>query len=70
MDPYFFYSGFSDRWYEKVLTEHGLKIESITPVGDYNSWLTVELARTFSTHSLFAKILLLPAFLFYLTRKK
>lgn len=70
MDPYFFYSGFSDRWYEKVLTEHGLKIESITPVGDYNIWLAVELARTFSTHSLFAKILLLPAFLFYLTRKK
>jgi SAM-dependent methyltransferase len=70
MDPYFFYSGFSDRWYEKVLTEHGLKIESITPVGDYNSWLAVELARTFSTHSLFAKILLLPAFLFYLSRKK
>ncbi|MCM0034281.1 MAG: class I SAM-dependent methyltransferase [Burkholderiaceae bacterium] len=69
-DPYFFYSGFSDRWYEKVLTEHGLKIESISPVGDYNSWLAVELARTLSTHSIFAKILLLPAFLFYSTRKK
>lgn len=70
MDPYFFYSGFSDRWYEKVLTEHGLKIESISPVGDYNSWLAVELARTLSTHSFFAKILLLPALLFYSTRKK
>lgn len=69
-DPYFFYSGFSDRWYERVLTEHGLKIESITPVGDYNSWLAVELARTLSTHSIFTKILLLPAFLFYSTRKR
>lgn len=70
MVPYFFYSGFSDRWYEKVLTEHGLKIESITPVGDYNSWLAVEIARTFSTHSGLAKIWLLPALFFYFTRKK
>ena len=46
MDPYFFYSGFSDRWYEKVLKENGLKIELLNAVGDYYSWLMLEMART------------------------
>ena len=30
MDPYFFYSGFSDRWYEKFLIAHGFEIKEIT----------------------------------------
>jgi SAM-dependent methyltransferase len=35
MDPYFFYSGFSDRWYEKFLNDNGFELESIEAVGDY-----------------------------------
>lgn len=35
MDPYFYTSGFSDRWYEHCLTKHGFEILSIEPVGDY-----------------------------------
>jgi len=70
MDPYFFYSGFSDRWYERFLPENGFVIEEIIPVGDYYSWLSVEMMRTFLSHSIIAKILLFPAFLYYFNKKK
>jgi SAM-dependent methyltransferase len=70
MDPYFFYSGFSNRWYEKVLTAHDLTIESLETVGDYYSWLAVEMARTAAAHSIVAKVLLAPAFLYYHTKPK
>ena len=69
-DPYFFYSGFSDRWFERILPENNLKISSIIPVGDYYSWLGVEIARTAMTHSIFAKIILLPSFIYYFSKKK
>lgn len=65
MDPFFYYSGFTDRWFESVLVESGMEIEKIEPVGDYYSWLAVEVARTISTHSIAAKIILFPAFLYY-----
>jgi SAM-dependent methyltransferase len=70
MDPYFFYTGFSDRWFERILKESGFVIETIEAVGDYHSWLSVEIARTARTQSLLAKILLLPAFLYYYNKKK
>ncbi len=70
MDPYYFYGGFADRWYEKFLNENGFKIESIVAVGDYYSWLMVEMARTAMSHSIFAKLALTPAFLYYYNKKK
>jgi len=70
MDPYFFYSGFSDRWYEKFLPENDFSILSIEPVGDYYSWLAVEMARAGVYHGLGAKALLLPAFLYFYMKKK
>lgn len=69
MDPYFFYSGFSDRWYEKILTDYGFKILSIEPVGDYYRWLGVEMVRTAMAHSFLAKIILFPSFLYYFSKK-
>jgi SAM-dependent methyltransferase len=69
MDPFFFYSGFSDRWYEKFLMDNGMDIEKIENVGDYYSWLSVEMARTAANNSLIAKILLLPAFIYYINKK-
>lgn len=63
MDPYFFYSGFSDRWYEKFLPENGFDTVSISPVGDYYSWLSVEMARAALANSFFAKLALASAFL-------
>ncbi len=70
MDPYFFYSGFSDRWYEKFLQDNGFEIKVISPVGDYYSWLSVEMARTGLTHSIVAKVLLFPAFIYFFHKKK
>lgn len=65
MDPYFFYSGFSDRWHEMILNENNFNIESLEQVGDYYGWMCYEIAKTAATHSFFSKLLLLPAFLFY-----
>ncbi len=70
MDPYFFYTGFSDRWFEKILKESGFEIKSIKPVGDYYSWLSVEIARTAWTQSLIAKVMLFAAFLYYYNKMK
>ena len=69
MDPYFFYSGFSDRWFEFFLNKFGFKVVSITPVGNYYSWLAVEMMRTATSHSIFSAILLAPAFLYYYNKK-
>jgi SAM-dependent methyltransferase len=70
MDPYFYYSGFSDRWYDRILNKNNFILKEIIAVGDYYSWMSVEIARTAMTHSLFTKILLFPAFLFYYNMKK
>ncbi len=63
-DPYFFSSGYSDRWYETVLPEAGLEIERLEPVGDYFSWMKVEIFRTIAQRKLSA-FALLPALLFF-----
>jgi hypothetical protein len=70
MDPYFFYSGFSDRWFEKFLADNGFRIGQVTPVGDYYSWLMVEIVRTAASHSVFAKLALAPAFLYLYNKRK
>ena len=70
MDPYFFYTGFSDNWYTKILEENGLEIKILEPVGDYYRYMAVEVARTMATHSILAKILLMPTFLYYYFKKK
>ena len=59
MDPYYFYPGFSDNWFRKILEENNFKIETINPVGDYYSWLKVEIARTMVHKSIIAKLILL-----------
>jgi SAM-dependent methyltransferase len=69
-DPYFYYSGFSDRWYEMFLEVNGFTIDAIEPVGDYYSWLGNMTARTAMSHSFFAKIMLFPAFVYYYSKMK
>jgi SAM-dependent methyltransferase len=70
MDPFFFYSGFSDHWYEKVLREHGFNIESLEAIGDYYSWIAAEVLRTGRAHSMLAAILLAPTFLYLRAKRK
>jgi len=64
-DPYFFTSGFSDRWLERILPEHNLEIEELTELGDYYSWMKVEIARTAGVHGIGAKMALAPAFVYF-----
>lgn len=70
MDPYFFYTGFTDRFYEKILTENNFSIKKIEPVGDYYSWMSVEVARTSISNSFLAKLILFPTFLYYAMKRK
>lgn len=67
-DPFFFSSGFSDRWYETILPEAGFQVEAITPVGDYYSWMKVEVFRTITIRPASA-LLLLPALLYFKLRR-
>lgn len=69
MDPFFYYTGFSDHWLNKFCLENGLRVESLDVVGDYYSWIGVELARTIKNHSIISSIFLLPAMLYYLFQK-
>jgi len=70
MDPYFFYTGFSDNWYKRILKDAGLDIKVLEPVGDYYRYMAVEIARTMASHSFFAKIVLFPVFIYYYYKKK
>jgi len=69
-DPYYFYSGFSDRWYNEILKENNFKIISIEPVGDYYRWMSTEMIRTILSHGFISKIMLLPAFIYFYFSKK
>jgi SAM-dependent methyltransferase len=72
MDPYFFYSGFSDRWYEKLLPDCGFSAKEIIPSGNYHRSIAVELFRTLRIGSplglLWRGPLLLPALAYYFIR--
>jgi SAM-dependent methyltransferase len=70
MDPYFFYSGFSNRYLEKFLGESGFEIEKLEPVGDYYSWLAVEIARSMNNHGFIAKVFLAPALVWFMRKPK
>lgn len=68
-DPFFFSSGYSDRWYEHFLPKSGFDIVSLEPVGDYFSWMKVEIFRTITLNPI-AIFSLLPALLYFKLRKK
>ena len=69
MDPFYFYSGFSDRWFEHFLSKNGFEIISIEVVGDYYSWRAGEISRTALINSFLSKIILVPAFLYFFYKK-
>lgn len=69
MDPYFFYSGFSNRYLEKFIQDNGFTIKSLETVGDYYSWLALELARSMKNHGIFSKLFLGTAFLWFYNKK-
>ena len=67
-DPYYFSSGYSDRFYEEILPKFGLRIDTLVPVGDYFSWLKVEMFRSIVMRPL-SGFLLLPALLYFWSRR-
>jgi SAM-dependent methyltransferase len=70
MDPYYFYSGFSNRFLEKFLSDNGFDINLLEPVGDYYSWVAAELARTMRTHGILSWLALAPGLIWYMSQKK
>jgi SAM-dependent methyltransferase len=69
MDPFFYYSGFSDRWFEKLLPENGLQIVVMEPVGDYYSWLACEMRRLLVASSIWSWPIVIPALLYFLSKR-
>ncbi len=69
MDPYFYSSGYSDRWYEEIFSRNGLIAEKIEMVGDYYKWMAIECARSMRMPGIFNKLLVLPAFIYYYSKR-
>lgn len=64
MDPYHYFTGFTERWVEYHLPNNGLEIVELTPVMDYYSVQAMEISRIISIKGLLSLPLLLPAFAF------
>ena len=69
MDPYFFYSGFSDNWLRQKLKENNFIVKELNTIGDYYSWISYELYRTLKGNILFFPFIL-PSFIFFLLKRK
>ena len=65
MDPEYYFSGFSDNWIKKFMKESKFKIQEIQTIGDYYSWMAVEISRTAMISSILTKIILFPSFLYF-----
>jgi 2-polyprenyl-3-methyl-5-hydroxy-6-metoxy-1,4-benzoquinol methylase len=70
MDPFFFYSGFSDRYFEKLLPENAFEILSLETVGSYHAWLMVETARSMRNDGIAALLCLWPALIYHYLRQR
>jgi len=68
-DPFYFYSGFSDRWLTLQLEKNSFEILALEAVGNYYSWIMVELARTMKKEP-YAMPFLGLAFLYYWLRSR
>ena len=68
-DPYFFTSGFSDRWLERILPEHGFHVEKLDELGDYYSWMKVEVMRTAGVSGWWGRLVLAPSFLYFAQKR-
>lgn len=70
MDPYYFYSGFSNWWYQQILSENGFRIDQIETIGDYYSWMRSGIRRTMVENSIWATIILIPSFIYFSLKSK
>ena len=70
MDPFYFSSGYSNRYMEYFLPKIGFEIKQIKPNGDYYKWLMVEMYRTARKNGFFVSFLLLPAFCYFYFKQR
>ena len=70
MDPYYYYSGFSDNWLNMQLKENKFVIKELSPVSDYYRVVALELARIMSSHNIFSKLFLSLPFLYLMSLPK
>ena len=68
-DPFYYCTGFSDRWAEYHLKNLNYKKITIIPQGDYYSFLLAEIKRSIMINK-FSIFFLLPAFIYYFFKKK
>lgn len=70
MDPYYYYSGFSDRYLNFMLAQNAFRDIKIEPVGSYHGWLMVETARCMRHEGVFALLALWPAFIYHFLKQR
>lgn len=70
MDPYFYYSGFSDRYLERILQDTGFENITIETSGSYHKWLMVENFRSIRNGGILSFIALTPAFLYHYVKQR
>ena len=70
MDPFYFSSGYSDRYIKFFLEKFGFSKINIEPVGDYYKWIMVEIYRTARINGLFASLILMPSFIYYFFKQR
>ncbi|MBU1086382.1 MAG: methyltransferase domain-containing protein [Candidatus Omnitrophica bacterium] len=70
MDPYYFYSGFSDRWFSEFLLKNGFLIDQMVTVGDFNSWMRAIVGGTLSRVNLLERLFLFPSFVYFSLKNK
>jgi len=68
-EPYWFLPGFSDNWLNKHLPENGFNIEELNPIGNYYSWIFVELVRSIKLHKM-AILFNIPAIVYYYLKSR
>ena len=70
MDPYYFYSGFSDRYLVRLLEENHFRDVHVESVGSYHAWLMVETASCLRYEGLPSLLALLPAFMYHYLKQR
>jgi SAM-dependent methyltransferase len=70
MDPFFYFTGFSDRYLDLMLNRYGFENIRIEAVGSYHEWLMVEIFRSIRTGGLPAWICLLPGFVYHYVKQR
>lgn len=70
MDPYYYYTGFSDRYFEAILVQKGFTDIEVQPVGSYHRWLFVEVARCMRHEAPWAAWILWPSLIYHYVKQK